>query len=144
VKDKVMLTKELAPLFHDDEKEQRQNFACLTSVLDGNGYMTSSGTHGTRGYTGSYLFNWLGATTPVPDRTFRGDGSTRQPHLVLRDRQHEWTEDDLMDFAQNYGTTDTVKDCQRAVNLFIDGRFRAHPVNSVRSAQHRDSRGRHA
>ena len=43
IKDKVMLTKELAPLFRDDEKEQRQNFASLTSVLDGNGYMTSSG-----------------------------------------------------------------------------------------------------
>ena len=63
IKNKVMLTKELAPLFRDDEKEQRQNFARLTSVLDGNGYTTSSGTHGTRGYTGSYLFNWLGATT---------------------------------------------------------------------------------
>ena len=50
VKDKVMLTKELAPLFRDDEKELRKNFARLTSVLDGDGYKTHSGTHGGRGY----------------------------------------------------------------------------------------------
>lgn len=43
----------------------------------------------------------------------------------------EWTEDDLMEFAKNYGTTDAVKECQRAVNLFIDAHFRAHPVDSV-------------
>jgi hypothetical protein len=43
----------------------------------------------------------------------------------------EWTEDDLMKFAQDYGTTDAVKDCQRAVNLFIDAHFRAHPVDTV-------------
>jgi len=60
VKDKVMLTKELAPLFRDDEKELRQNFARLTSVLDGNGYVTASDSHGRRGYQGQYLFNWLG------------------------------------------------------------------------------------
>src|SRR5262249_20359854 len=68
---KTMLTKELAPLFQDNEKEQRQNFARLTSVLDGNGYVTTSGVHGSRGYEGRYLFNWLGATTPIPTHTYR-------------------------------------------------------------------------
>jgi hypothetical protein len=131
IKDKVMLTKELAPLFRDDEKEQRQNFARLTSVLDGNGYMTSSGTHGRRGYDGSYLFNWLGATTPVPDRTFRVMAQLGNRILFYEIASDEWTEDDLMEFAQKYGTTDAVKDCNKAVNLLVEAHFRAHPVNSV-------------
>ena len=71
LKDKVMLTKELAPLFRDDDKELRQNFGRLTSVLDGDGYKTHSGVHGARGYTGRYVFNWVGATTPIPERTHK-------------------------------------------------------------------------
>ena len=129
--DKVMLTKELAPLFRDDEKELRQNFARLTSILDGNGYKTSSGTHGTRGYVGAYLFNWLGATTPIPDRTFRVMAQLGNRILFYEIASEEWSEDDLMDFAQNYGTTDAIGACQKAVNDFVDAHFAAYPVNSV-------------
>jgi hypothetical protein len=131
VKDKVMLTQELAPLFRDDEKELRQNFARLTSILDGNGYKTSSGTHGTRGYVGAYLFNWLGATTPVPDRTFSVMAQLGNRILFYEIASEEWSEDDLMDFARNYGTTDAITGCQKAVNDFVESHFAAYPVNSV-------------
>src|SRR5688572_30013730 len=45
LQNKVMLTKELAPLFRDEDRVLRQSFARLTSVLDGNGYMAASGSH---------------------------------------------------------------------------------------------------
>jgi len=131
VKDKVMLTKELAPLFRDDDKELRQNFARLTSVLDGNGYVTASGSHGRRGYQGRYLFNWLGATTPVPDRTFRVMAQLGNRILFYEIASEEWSEEKLMDFAQTYGTDDAIKECQKAVNDFVESHFKAHPVNSV-------------
>jgi hypothetical protein len=131
VNNKMMLTKELAPLFRDDEKELRQNFARLTSVLDGNGYVTASGSHGKRGYQGRYLFNWLGATTPVPDRTFRVMAQLGNRILFYEIASEEWSEEKLMDFAQNYGTDDAIKECQRAVNDFVEGHFKAHPVNSI-------------
>ena len=71
LKDKLMITKELAPLFGEDEKVLRKIFAIITSVLDGNGYTRESGTQGSRGYTGKYLFNWLGATTHSFDQETR-------------------------------------------------------------------------
>jgi len=131
IKNKVMLTKELAPLFRDDEKELRQNFARLTSVLDGNGYMTTSGVHGKRGYDGKFIFNWLGATTPIPDRTFRVMAQLGNRILFCEIESEKWSEEKLMDFAQNYGTDDAVKECQKAVNDFIEEHFKKHPVNSV-------------
>src|SRR2546425_11624283 len=69
LKDKVLLVRELAPLFRGREEELRENFATLTAVLDGKGHITASGVHGTRGYEGRYVFNWLGATTPIPSKT---------------------------------------------------------------------------
>ena len=131
IKDKVMLTKELAPVFRDDEKELRQSFARLTSVLDGNGYMTASGTHGSRGYDGQFLFNWLGATTPVPDRTFQVMAQLGNRILFYEIASDEWSEGDLMEFAQNYGTTDAIGECRKAVNDFVEGHFAAYPVDSV-------------
>jgi hypothetical protein len=69
LKDKVLLTKELAPLFRGSDDELRANFATLTAVLDGKGHVSASGVHGTRGYDGRIVFNWLGGTTPIPART---------------------------------------------------------------------------
>jgi len=131
LKNKTMLTKELAPLFCDDEKALRQNFSRLTSVLDGNGYLTSSGVHGTRGYEGRFVFNWLGATTPIPEHTYKVMAQLGNRFLQYEIKGEDCTEDDLMDFAQNYGSSDTVKECQRAVNDFIAGHFKRHPVESV-------------
>jgi len=43
----------------------------------------------------------------------------------------EWSEEKLMNFAQNYGTDDAIKECQKAVNDFVETHFKAHPVNSI-------------
>jgi hypothetical protein len=71
IKHKVLITPELAPLFRGKEDELAKRFAILTRVLDGQGYTTDSGTHGQRGYTGDYLFAWLGCTTPLDGKVWR-------------------------------------------------------------------------
>jgi hypothetical protein len=86
INNKTMLTKEVSPLFRGDFKEMQKNFAVLTSVLDGRGYVTESGAQGERGYTGEYLFNWIGANHTVFRRRLQADGSIGKPHLLLRDR----------------------------------------------------------
>jgi len=131
LRDKTMLTKELAPLFRSDEREMRHNFPTLTSVLDGNGYMTSSGVHGRRGYDGRYLFNWLGATTPIPDRTYKVMSQLGNRILFYEIAAEESSEEDLMTFARNYGTTDAVAECQRVVNNLFEAHFDNRPVESV-------------
>lgn len=70
IQDKVLCTKELAPLFSGREDELRTAFAKLTTILDGEGLLTSSGTHGTRGYSERIVFAWLGATTPPSNKVF--------------------------------------------------------------------------
>jgi hypothetical protein len=131
LRDKVMLTKELAPLFRDEDKVLRQNFARLTSILDGNGYMTTSGNHGKRGYLGKYIFNWLGATTPIPDRTFGVMAQLGNRMLFCETANQQLSEDRLMQFAQYYGTDDAIKECQTAVNDFIEAHFKANPINRI-------------
>ena len=71
IRHRVMITPELAPLFRGREEDLIDNFTTLTAVLDGHGLTTDSGTHGRRGYVGDYLFAWLGATTPLPSKTWR-------------------------------------------------------------------------
>jgi hypothetical protein len=66
IKHKALITPELAPMFRGNEDALTDTFAILTAVLDGHGYISDSGTQGQRGYTGDYLFAWLGATTPLP------------------------------------------------------------------------------
>jgi hypothetical protein len=131
IKDKVMLTKELAPLFRDDEQELRQNFARLTSVLDGNGYQTNSGTHGSRGYSGRYIFNWIGATTPIPERTHKIMAQLGNRLLFYEVAGEQPTEKELMEFAENYESHDAVSQCQAVVNDFVEAHFGSRPVESI-------------
>ena len=64
IKDKMLITPELAPVFRGNMDDLTRRFSVLTRVLDGQGYQRDSGTHGSRGYRGEYVFAWLGCTTP--------------------------------------------------------------------------------
>ena len=128
---RVMLTKELAPLFRADDKELRKNFACLTSVLDGNGYQRSTGSQGSRGYAGDYAFNWIGATTPIPHRTHEIMAQLGNRLLSYEMESEEVTEDELMTFARQRTTDNTLPECRKQVNDFISAHFESHPLGSV-------------
>ncbi len=132
IKDKTMLTKELSPLFRGDLKEMQKNFSILTSVLDGKGYVTESGAQGERGYTEDHLFNWIGATTPFPDHTYRMMGQLGNRMYFYELDGDQLTEDDLMDFARNHRGNAALKECQKAVQEFTEKYFQKHPVNSVK------------
>ena len=64
---KILLTPELSTIFRGKPDELAERFSIITRVLDGQGLTTDSGTHGRRGYTGDYLFAWIGGTTPFHD-----------------------------------------------------------------------------
>lgn len=65
IRHKALIVPELAPLFGQKPDELLKSMAVLTRVFDGEGYTSDSGTHGTRGYTGDYIFALIGATTPL-------------------------------------------------------------------------------
>ena len=131
LKDKTMLTKELAPLFRADDKELKNSFATLTSVLDGEGYLTNSGSQGERGYSERHIFNWVGATTPVPGRTHKVMAQLGNRLLFYEIVGEEEQEDELLQFAQDYNASEAVDVCRTAVNDFIEAHFERCPLNTV-------------
>jgi hypothetical protein len=129
IKDKVMLTKELSPLFADDDKALRQSFGTLTTVLDGNGFVTNSGTHGKRSYDGDFLFNWIGATTPVKAHVHELMSQLGNRMLFYEIPSRDATEEELMEDDEN--VKEKGKAMRFRVNRLLAAHFDRHPVNSV-------------
>ena len=66
IKNKCLLTPELAPTFAAKDDDLLQFIGILTSVLDGHGYGSDSGVHGHRGYDDPMMFVWIGAAVDIP------------------------------------------------------------------------------
>jgi hypothetical protein len=64
MKGRCVINKEMAPLFSGHEEDVAKRFAVMASVLDGEGYVSSSGNHGMRGYPDPIVFTLIGAVTP--------------------------------------------------------------------------------
>jgi hypothetical protein len=129
--DKVLLTKELAPLFRGKTEDLRSSFATLTAVLDGKGHVSASGSQGTRGYEQNCVFNWLGGTTPIPPQTdaIMAQLGNRMLRYEIVGQEH--SEDDLVQFVENYNATTTEEQCRKETNLLIIEHFSRYPLNSV-------------
>lgn len=128
LKGKVLLTKELAPIFRGREEELRENFSILISVLDGKGFTSDSGMHGKRGYGQPILFNWLGATTPLPASTHRLMHQLGTRLLFYEVPSVEPTAKELLAYAQREDSGVAEVECQRVMNEFLLGFFDVNPV----------------
>ena len=71
IKDKILLTPELSPLFTGKDDNIKEEFGIITRILDGKGLETNSGVHGKRGYYGNYMFTWLGAAVDIPYSVYK-------------------------------------------------------------------------
>jgi hypothetical protein len=107
-----------------ENEELRTNFATLTAVLDGRGHMSASGSQGTRGYEGRYVFNWLGATTHIPEATDRIMAQLGNRILRYEIVGEEQSEDDLIQFAKSYSPITIEDSCREATNEVILAHFR--------------------
>jgi hypothetical protein len=131
LRDKTLLVKELAPIFRGREDELRANFSVLTSVLDGKGHVSASGVHGRRGYEGSYVFNWLGATTPIPAKTDAIMAQLGNRILRYEIVGTEPSEEDLMKFAEKFEPEAQEERCQDVANEFLTAHFVWCPPRSI-------------
>jgi hypothetical protein len=71
IKDKMLVIPELAPVFMQDEEILFDTLSTLTRLADGNGLLTHSGLHGTRGIDGALMFTMLGAIVHVPPKVYK-------------------------------------------------------------------------
>jgi hypothetical protein len=132
---KVLVTKELSPIFRGDEKEVRENFAVLIPVLDGKGFTSNTGAQGRRGYEQDILFNWIGATTPLPRETNKIMYQLGTRLLFYEVPSEVPSEEELVKYAARDDASLGEVDCQKAVNAFLVGFFKLHPVGSMNPSE---------
>jgi hypothetical protein len=135
LEDKVLLTKELAPIFRGREQEMQDNFSTLISILDGMGFVSDSGMQGQRGYDRKILFNWIGATTPLPSSVHRLMSQLGTRLLFFEVPSVALAETDLLAFAKNKEPSISQTACNNIVNEFLVEFFERFPVGSVRYSQ---------
>jgi hypothetical protein len=133
LKNKTLLTKELAPQFSGRREELESRFAVLAAVLDGQGYVSDSGAHGRRGYDEPINFQWLGATTPLLPEVLKVMAKIG-PRMVFYDadrprkRTHE-----LAALVRGANDGEAKAKCRAAVRDFLTALYEQHPPRSVPS-----------
>jgi len=127
---KVMITKELAPVFRGSQDELIDRFSILISVLDGKGLITSSGSRGTRGYDYPINFCWLGATTPLSNETHKLMSQLGTRILFYSTDRQDKTVDDLLSFAKRNDNPLMEEECRELTNDFMTELFGICPPGS--------------
>ena len=97
IKDKILLTPELSPLFTGKDEDIKEQFGMITRLLDGNGLETESGVHGQRGYYGKYMFTWIVAAVDIPHSVYKFLSTIGFKIYFLRLPRTEISEDELVE-----------------------------------------------
>lgn len=84
IKNKTLITSELAPIFSARDDKLKEMLGILTSVLDGKGYTSESGLHGQRGYDENIFFTWLGAVVEISQHVWNMIGFMGPKMYFLR------------------------------------------------------------
>lgn len=121
LKHKVLITPDLSPLFGSQPEKLKENLATLTRVLDGRGLTTESGIHGTRGYSGDYMFTWIAATTPIPYAVWDLFGNLGARMYFYEVGTERKTVDEHLEELRKPSYRQRVKECNQATLRFLKG-----------------------
>lgn len=130
IKNKVLITPELAPLFEAPKEHLLENFSMLTRVLDGEGLNRDTGTHGHRGYSGDYKFAWLGATTPIRSSVWQIMGKIGNRLFFLNMSDKNRTDEDYLKMFSGSEYEEKIKECRGAVRSFLNNFFLKYKIRS--------------
>ncbi len=94
-------------------------------MLDGQGLKTDSGTHGSRGYEGDYLFAWLGCTTPFQSNVWKVMAQLgSRLFFLLMEAEAGPTIDDLVSaLNQEVSYQEGLDECKQVVHQYLDSLF---------------------
>jgi hypothetical protein len=127
----ILNTKELAPILRGRETDLVENFAMLITVLDGMGLTSDTGMRGQRGYPERIIFNWLGATTPLPPKTHRLMSQLGTRLLFYEVPAEFPSEEELTEYAKREDAGEAPSVCRALVGQFLLDFFQRHPIGSV-------------
>ena len=105
-----------------------ERFSIITRVLDGQGLISDSGTHGRRGYEGDYLFAWLGCTTPFDASVWRVMGQLGSRLFFYLLDTHGGIK---VDVFQGGSYLARLTECRREVSQFVDQLFAQYDVRGL-------------
>ena len=114
MKNKLVLTPELAPLITGNEDELQKVLGIITRVLDGHGLENDSGAHGHRKYSDT-MFVWLGAVVEIPPRVWKVLGSLGHKIYFLRPPLAKKTVADLKKIAKSNNFSVVNKEIEEAL-----------------------------
>lgn len=119
IKDKVLIIRDLAPLFGLRDDDLLKNMGILTRVLDGEGLELHAGVHGRRGYSGDYSFMLLAASTPISPKVFKLMGNLGSRLFFFNLRSEKKTEKVLAEQLVSTSWKDKQRICKKATKGFI-------------------------
>ncbi len=131
LKNKILITPELAPVFEAPRDKLIENFAILTRVLDGEGLNRDAGSHGHRGYSGDWKFGWIGATTPLKASVWNVMGKIGNRLFFLNMRDKNRSDAEFLEMFRGVSYEEKVKECRGAVHSFLNNFFMENPIRSV-------------
>lgn len=124
---KMFLIRDLATLFSKRADDLSEALGLLTRVLDGEGLTIDTGTHGSRGYTGEYLFMVLAASTPVPHKIWSIMSSLGSRLFFLNMNTKEKSEDELTKQISNESYKNKEFVCRDTTKDFLYGLWQKYP-----------------
>lgn len=126
IKNKVLVTPELAPTFRGKREQVEERFSILARVLDGRGLTVDGGTHGRRGYEGDYPFLWLGATTYLSTTAIDAMSSVGNRIFFFDTLPPRPTIGDLANLAMWGGSAENEEACTDACEILLEHFFSEH------------------
>ncbi len=127
IRHKMMVVKDLSPMFSKRADDVKEGMGVMTRVLDGRGYASDTGAHGHRGYSGDYVFGFLAATTPL-GRNIWEMMSTLGPRLLFLqiEPEIETEAEQLWKLLSVVSYREKVEECRVAVSEYMDHLWERH------------------
>ncbi len=120
IKDRVLIIRDLAPLFGSRDDDLLRSMGILTRVLDGEGLELHAGVHGQRGYSGDYSFMLLAASTPIPPKVFKLMGNLGSRLFFFNLRSKNKNEDELSAQLVETSWKEKQGHCKKATQDFLN------------------------
>ena len=99
MKNNIVLTPELAPIFTKREEELREILGIITAVADGSGYESDTG-FGHAGFAGQYFFVMAGAAVEIPWYAYKVLGQLGPKLFFFRLSEVKDTVEDYLDILE--------------------------------------------
>lgn len=126
VRHKTLVCPDMANWFSGSRENIGEKMSTMANVMDGDGYVRDSGSHGQRGYEGDYRFNIIGASTPLKTRSWEAMGHTGN-RFVFHQHQATTNADEVAEQVFDETSYDEkVSRCSKSVNALLEDRWAEH------------------